>query len=97
MASSLGKTNILASGVLVWDSAVDATAKTLPSNDLHNISVIGSGTVKIELFSADNGYIEFEAGVNNDSPTYIQKNTTKIRITETGAASPVDVAINSYS
>jgi len=97
MSNSLGKTNILASATLIWDSEVDSSAGGLGNYDLHNISVTGSGVVTIELYSANNGYITFETGVTADSPTYLQKNTTKIRITETGGASAVDVAINSYT
>ena len=63
----------------------------------HTISVTGSGTAKIEFQHLDqSAYITVATGVSSDFDTYVAKGVTSIKVTETGGANSIDVAISSY-
>jgi hypothetical protein len=63
----------------------------------HTISITGSGTATIAFEFLGSGVFQNAAtGVSGDYDTYFGKGVTSIKVTETGGANSIDVAICSF-
>ena len=95
--ASVGKTTIAASGTTTFSPSTHNTLKGLQTSTYHTISITGSGTATIEFKHMDqDNFVSVATGVSGDFDTYECRYVSEIKITETGGANSIDVAINSY-
>ena len=75
----------------------DAGGADFSSQEMHTISITGSGVVTIAMKHLDQTvYTNQATGVTADTSTYPMKGCTGIKITETGGAAAVEYSIVSY-
>lgn len=93
----VGATTIAASGSTTFSPGNQDSMAGLESSTYHTISITGTGTATIAFQHADqSSFIDFATGISGDVDTYVCRGATAIRVTETGGANSIDVAISSY-
>lgn len=84
-------------------SLAASASVTIDGDDLHGIqnyplfgiSIVGSGTAKVEFKHLDQPtFTEQATGLSGDYSVYVGGDVTKIKITETGGANPITYAVS---
>lgn len=93
----IGATTIALSSNIEFSPANYDSMTGLESCSYHTISIGGSGTATISFKHADqSAFIDAATGVSGDYDTYVARGVTSIKVTETGGANSITVAISSY-
>lgn len=95
---TVAPTTIAASGNDEFNATDYPGLVGLDQQTYHTISIVGSGVATIEFkHLGQASYVTIATGVTADMNTYVGKGVTSIKVTETGGANSIAVAIASYN